>query len=188
MDQKDKELRLAIAAWPESIPRLGRREALSSSLRETLSLITPLIATAGILIYALLSVAYEQFYSPISVDPSDVGFNYANILAHSVGFVVSVVIIPLAIAAYVIIFMRWLGPMLIPWMMKSKSFAEFASSLMKSPNKDSRQMALAVLHDRRMVRRSARSRPISSLTKFIIPLMRLYATKRGLRPRSLTVR
>jgi hypothetical protein len=51
------------------------------------------LAAAGLLLYALLRLAYSTFYQPLGVSPEELGFGYLDILAQAaVGFVVLVVV------------------------------------------------------------------------------------------------
>jgi len=62
---------------------------------------TSILAVSGVLIYAILSISYGQFYSAIGVSASDVGLSYLTILAGSVGAALALVLL-LAITALII--------------------------------------------------------------------------------------
>jgi hypothetical protein len=51
------------------------------------------LAVSGVLMYAILSIAYGQFYGSLGVSPSDVGLSYLNTLASSVGAGLALVLI-----------------------------------------------------------------------------------------------
>jgi hypothetical protein len=57
---------------------------------------TGLIALAAATWYGFLWITYNQFYEPLGITPSDVGLNYATILANSVGAAVAF-LIPLVV-------------------------------------------------------------------------------------------
>jgi hypothetical protein len=60
---------------------------------------TSILATIGVLMYAVLSVAYGRFYGSLGVSPSDVGLSYLNTLANSVGAVLALVLVLIVAAA-----------------------------------------------------------------------------------------
>jgi amino acid transporter len=55
---------------------------------EILGVLTPVLAVGAILLYGYLSIAYDNFYQGLGIDPNDVGFEYTGVLARSSGFVV----------------------------------------------------------------------------------------------------
>jgi hypothetical protein len=58
---------------------------------------TFVLGVSGVLIYAILSLSYSQFYGALGVSPSDVGLNYLNTLAGSVGIVLVILLLLLVI-------------------------------------------------------------------------------------------
>jgi hypothetical protein len=80
--------------WLKGLPTIsGERKERKWHLRESTSVLAPFLALSGLLIYTVLSLQYYQFYSPLGVDPSEVGLTYANTLAHSLGFLITFVAI-----------------------------------------------------------------------------------------------
>jgi hypothetical protein len=109
------------AEYPESV---GEKEQASSVafsevrvawwsvIIETLSRIgTGQLAVAGIIWYAFLSVTYNQFYEPLGINPSDVGLNYASVLANSVGAAL-IVVVPVIL----MILVFTLVALILPWL------------------------------------------------------------------------
>jgi hypothetical protein len=56
--------------------------------REVLGVLAPVLAVGAILLYGYLSVAYDNFYRGLGIDPADVGLSYTGVLARSSGFVI----------------------------------------------------------------------------------------------------
>jgi hypothetical protein len=54
---------------------------------------TSILAVSGILMYAILSIAYGRFYGSLGVNPSDVGLSYLNTLASSVGAILALLLV-----------------------------------------------------------------------------------------------
>jgi hypothetical protein len=78
--------------WLKGLPSIGGdRTPRRFPIRDLIGALAPILATSGVLLYAILSLAYELFYSPLGIDPAEVGLNYANILAHSVGFLLAII-------------------------------------------------------------------------------------------------
>jgi hypothetical protein len=86
------------------VPSEGLQGARNSrngiSLRENLGSISALLAVAGVVIYGILNFGYSQFYHALGLEPSDVGLNYARVLAEASGFVVEMLLF-IVIAAIV---------------------------------------------------------------------------------------
>jgi hypothetical protein len=61
-------------------------EPRKSVARQSIELLVSTLTLLGILLYGVVYGAYDKFYGELGVDPSDVGFGYASILAHSTGF------------------------------------------------------------------------------------------------------
>ena len=91
MDSKANDTREWMQSeWPAHIPRIGdgqRAAGVRLRVREGLTYVASLLALAGILVYALVSIAYDAFYRPLDVDPADVGISYGRVLAQSTGMV-----------------------------------------------------------------------------------------------------
>ena len=60
------------------------------------SLDTGKLALGAAIWYGFLWITYNRFYEPLGISPSDVGLNYANILANSVGAAVTF-LVPVAV-------------------------------------------------------------------------------------------
>ncbi|SRR6266540_6704318 len=60
-----------------------RSVELSDLLNRVLSQWGAFSALFGVLVYALQSIAYDQFYGNLDIDPSDVGLGYSKVLAQS---------------------------------------------------------------------------------------------------------
>jgi len=72
-------------------------------LGQILGLLAPLLLGAGIVIYGILGVGYDQFYGRLGIDPAAVGLNYGNVLSHATGFVAAALI---AVAIGALVFIR----------------------------------------------------------------------------------
>jgi hypothetical protein len=68
-------------------PRNGTSVGLLS-WRELLTIMAVSLVIAAVLVYGLLSLAYERFYEAIRVRPGDVGLTFGAILSRSAGFIV----------------------------------------------------------------------------------------------------
>lgn len=68
-------------------PRDGGPGGLPS-LREILTIMAVSLAIAAVLVYGLLSLAYERFYQALGVRPGDVGLTFGMALSRSAGFIV----------------------------------------------------------------------------------------------------
>jgi hypothetical protein len=77
----DSEAHRPRAHWRDAVPHLPA-----------------ILAVGAVLLYAYLSTCYERFYGALGVSPSDVGLSYAGTLARSVGFVVLLIVIGMAVA------------------------------------------------------------------------------------------
>jgi hypothetical protein len=92
MDGKTNDIREWMKSeWPAHIPRIGdsqRSIGVRLRVREGLNYLASILALAGVLVYALVSIAYDAFYRPLDVDPADVGISYGKVLAQSTGMVV----------------------------------------------------------------------------------------------------
>jgi hypothetical protein len=66
---------------------------------ETLEAVTKIAAAAGVIWYAILSISFNRFYQNLSVDPRDVGYNYATLLENSLGalLLTSAIAVPIAL-------------------------------------------------------------------------------------------
>jgi hypothetical protein len=64
--------------------------------RSILEVVTPVLAVGGLLLFVLVRVYYNQFYGSLGVNPNDLGLGYANTLASSASFILTVV----ALAVY----------------------------------------------------------------------------------------
>jgi hypothetical protein len=98
--------------WLKGLPNLGdtktpRRRFPSQGI---IGALVPILATGGVFIYAILSIAYELFYSPLGVDPAEVGLDYTGILARSVGFTLVITGILINIIVIVIVLPSASGP------------------------------------------------------------------------------
>jgi hypothetical protein len=91
MDSKTNDMREWMKSeWPAHIPRIGDRQISVGTrikLREVLNYLAGMLALAGVLVYAFVSIAYDAFYRPLDVDPEDVGVSYGKVLAQSTGIV-----------------------------------------------------------------------------------------------------
>jgi hypothetical protein len=65
-------------------------------------LFTAAAALFGVLAYVGLSVAADEVYSPVGVEPAEVGLNYANLLAES-AVLVAVLLSPLVVTAVLLV-------------------------------------------------------------------------------------
>lgn len=63
---------------------------------------TAKLAIVGVIWYGFLAVTYDQFYRPLGINPSDIGLNYATLIATSVGTAL-VVLLPIALIMLVFI-------------------------------------------------------------------------------------
>jgi hypothetical protein len=81
-------------------PRNGAPGGLPS-LREILAIMAASLAIAAVLIYGLLSFAYERFYQALGVRPSDVGLTFGMALGRSAGFIVVLTIVGTLVAVAV---------------------------------------------------------------------------------------
>jgi hypothetical protein len=61
-------------------------------LGQILGILAPLLLAAGIVIYGILGLGYDQFYGRLGIDPAAVGLNYGTVLSHATGFVAVVLI------------------------------------------------------------------------------------------------
>jgi hypothetical protein len=92
----------------EPIPKTRRRplwwELFADFFRSLGELSTGALALAGAIWYGFLWISYNRFYEPLGIIPSDVGLNYATILANSVGAAVAFLIPLAAIVISLVIF------------------------------------------------------------------------------------
>jgi hypothetical protein len=63
---------------------------------------TAKLAIIGIVWYGFLSITYDQFYRPLGINPSDIGLNYAALIAASVGTAL-VVLLPIFLTVMALI-------------------------------------------------------------------------------------
>jgi hypothetical protein len=68
-------------------PRDGAPGGLPS-WREILTIMVVSLVTAAVLVYGLLSLAYERFYQALRIRPGDVGLTFGTTLSRSAGFIV----------------------------------------------------------------------------------------------------
>lgn len=66
------------------------------------TVVTAVVAIGGLLLYALLSTLYGQFYGSLGIDPGEVGLTYANTISGASGLVLIV-----AVSATVITCLGW---------------------------------------------------------------------------------
>jgi hypothetical protein len=99
--------------WLKGLPNIGDIKAPRQgfSFRGMIGALTPILATSGVFIYAILSIAYEMFYSRLGIDPAEVGLDYAGILARSVGFILVTMGILLTLIVVAIVLPSALGLM-----------------------------------------------------------------------------
>ncbi|MFI9329250.1 hypothetical protein ACIGZJ_17095 [Kitasatospora sp. NPDC052868] len=84
----------------------GRRQKKSSSaIQPILANLTGILTVTGLIVFVILSVLYEKFYSELGVSPADVGIGYTETLAHSYGFVVLL----LLFSIFLVLMMRGLN-------------------------------------------------------------------------------
>jgi hypothetical protein len=84
-----------------------------SVIAQSLSSIgTGQLALAGVIWYAFLSITYNQFYEPLGINPSDVGLNYASVLANSAGAAL-ILVVPVI----VMILSFTVVTLLLPWLL-----------------------------------------------------------------------
>jgi hypothetical protein len=69
--------------------------------RDALGHLPAILLTAGLFMYAYLSVCYDRFYGRLGVDPNDVGLSYTGTLARSSGFVIVYVVLAVSMLQYV---------------------------------------------------------------------------------------
>jgi hypothetical protein len=116
----------------------------------------PVVLAAGaVVIYAYLALCYEEFYGRLAVDPSDVGLNYAGVLARSTGFVAVYLLVAALFIGGAVIARRGMerqrptnpararraGCLL---MVAMALFAAYAVSTLRYPLRDARRAARAV--------------------------------------------
>lgn len=83
-----------------SKPNEGNQPS-SLNWKDLASVAAPFIALSGLVIYGILSLAYDQFYSSLGTTPAEVGLNYSTILAGSVGIFLLMVPLALTFAMFV---------------------------------------------------------------------------------------
>lgn len=76
--------------------------------RSIVEAVTPVLAVGGLLLFILIRIYYNQFYGSLGVNPNDLGLGYANTLASSAAFILTVVVLAvyppiLIVCAYAII-------------------------------------------------------------------------------------
>jgi hypothetical protein len=76
-----------------------KREGRSATLLpQLMANLTGVLTISGLIIFMILSVLYEKFYSEFGVAPSDVGIGYVETLSRSYGFVVLLALFTLTLA------------------------------------------------------------------------------------------
>jgi hypothetical protein len=85
---------------------VGARDQARPSLpwRDAFGHLPVILLTAGLFMYAYLSICYDRFYARLGVDPNDVGLSYTGTLARSSGFVIVYVVFAVSLLLYVLQF------------------------------------------------------------------------------------
>jgi hypothetical protein len=61
--------------------------------------VAPALAIVGIVIYSVVQSAYQAFYSPFGVDPSDLGYSYARTISGAIGLVLYLITLAVPFSA-----------------------------------------------------------------------------------------
>lgn len=74
------------------------------------TIVTPLLAISGLLIYSIFSQAYDRFYGGLGVNPGDVGWSYANTVASAAGALILIIFLsaPFALTYLLGTFAFWM--------------------------------------------------------------------------------
>jgi hypothetical protein len=70
-------------------PTVSRR-SLTETIRDVVTISTPILIILGVIWYGVISLMYAQFYTPLAVDPSEVGLSYAAALTSSIGTMLTI--------------------------------------------------------------------------------------------------
>jgi hypothetical protein len=106
---------VAIAVWSKARSSLSSeappRLLSAINLGRAASIITPLLALSGAVIYTSLYSAYAQFYRPLGTSPEEIGLGYGQILSSSAGLVLELILLSISagLAFYVTIALIWLA-------------------------------------------------------------------------------
>jgi hypothetical protein len=103
---------------------------------QVIGLLTPLVLTAGIIIYGILSFGYDRFYSRLGIDPAVVGLSYTSVLSRATGFVAAL-LVPVIVSSVffirnwrrrVVIFGGWVSGMIMVGLLFFLSLEYFGSA------------------------------------------------------------
>jgi hypothetical protein len=90
-------------------PTTGTSDQQKSIGQTLTTVIAPLLALIGLLIYAVFSQVYDRFYGALGVHTGDVGLGYTNTIASASGTVVTIVAIaaPIIATYFALTFWFW---------------------------------------------------------------------------------